>query len=60
MKDAVVELVKCSTPTIMICDLCESCKRNQPKTSEDDSFEYYSLKKTLMNGWKCDGYLSKS
>ena len=52
-----VEIVKCYNPNIEV-PMCRECMRKGQ--SKDNNYEAFALKKTLMNGWKCDGYLNKN
>ena len=49
-----LEIVKCATQN-KSNPLCKNCKRSG--LSEDNEYEEFNLTKTLMNGWKCDGYI---
>ncbi len=50
------EIMKCQNPNSNI-EICRNCQRNSE--SKDNEYEQYSLNKTLMNGYQCDGYVSK-
>jgi hypothetical protein len=51
-----MELVKCYNPNGEL-PMCRQCQRNGQ--SKDNEYETFNLTKTLMNGWRCDGYVSK-
>lgn len=53
----IIEQSNCSTPNEN-CKLCWTCQRNKP-TKKDNQAEF-APKKTLMNGWECDGYVSEN
>lgn len=48
-----VEIMKCYNPNNEL-PICRECLRN--KKSENNEYEMYDLKKTLMHGWKCNGF----
>lgn len=49
-----VEIMKCSNPNEKL-PICMACQRN----GRAEEYESFNLEKTLMNGWQCDGYVSK-
>ena len=49
-----IEIVKCANPNIN-APICRECQRAKP--SKDNEYEAFGLNKTLMNGYKCDGYV---
>lgn len=48
-----VETMKCYNPNNSL-PMCRECLRNG--SSPGNEYESFSLVKTLMNGWKCDGF----
>lgn len=50
------ELMKCSNPNSDL-PMCRECQRSGE--SKDNEYEAFDLNKTLMNGYRCDGYVSK-
>jgi len=50
------ETMKCYNPNKELA-MCRECKRGV--VSKNNEYESFNLHKTLMNGWKCDGYVSK-
>lgn len=49
-----IEIMKCYNPNPSL-PICRECQRNG--LSESSEYETFDLNKTLMNGWKCDGFL---
>jgi hypothetical protein len=50
-------IIRCSSPKEK-CHLCWECKRNAPVESDEEA-EDFPIRESRMNGWQCDGYISK-
>lgn len=50
------ELMKCSNPNSDL-PMCRECQRSGE--AKNNEYEAFDLNKTLMNGYRCDGYVSK-
>ena len=50
------EIMKCFNPNKEL-PMCRECKRGV--VLKDNEYESFDLKKTLMYGWQCNGYVSK-
>ena len=57
--EVTAEPVKCDTPSHMTVDLCKNCLRATSALEEGVEYETFNLTKSLMNGYKCDGYINK-
>jgi len=51
-----IELMKCYSPNNNI-PMCRECQRNGE--SKDNEYEAFDLRKVIMHGWQCNGYVSK-
>lgn len=56
MSEIKSEVMKCNNPNSEV-PMCRECQRGTK--SDHNEYEVYPLKKTTMNGYQCDAYLSK-